>query len=124
MRSGPADRLIITQSSAELAIEESWTASIERGAYHRSVTYRLDGSEVKSSVRGSELTSTSSWDGGKLVTMVKQEVQLRGGNSRTTETKEIRLLSEDGQMLTIETVVTSEGGGENKNTLIFKRVTT
>ena len=122
MRSRPADRLIITQSATELTIEEHWTPSIENGAYRRSVIHLLDGSEVKSSVRGSESTSTSSWDGGKLVTMVREEVQFRGRGSRTTETKEIRSLSPDGQELTVDITATSTRG-ENRNTLIFTRVT-
>ncbi len=122
MRSRPADRLVITQSTSELKIEENWTPSIESGAYRRSVTYPLDGSEVKSSVRGSESTSTSSWDGGKLVTMLTEEVRFGSRGSLTTETKEIRSLSPDGQELTVEITATSTRG-ENRNTLIFKRVT-
>ncbi len=125
MRSQPADRLVITQSATNLNIEEHWTPSIESGAYRRGVTYPLDGSPVTSSIRGSESTTTSSWEGDKLVTMITEEVQSRG-RARTTETTETRSVSPDGQELTVEVIVTSTGGfrgGENRNTLIFKRVT-
>ncbi len=121
MRSRPADHLVITQSSTELAVEEHWTPSIEGGAYHRSLRYRLDGSDSTNPFQGGEWTTTSSWDGDTLVTMGTREQ--RGRRSSTTiEVQEVRSLSGDGQMLTVETIVTSEGS-ETKNTLIFKRVT-
>jgi|TARA_B100000315_G_scaffold168887_1_gene157453 hypothetical protein len=125
MRSQPADRLVITQSATELKVEEYWTPSIESGAYRRGVTYQFDGSEVTSSIRGSESTSKSSWEGGTLVTVATEVVQSRGRGSRTTETTETRSLSPDGQELSVETTVTStggfRGGGESTNTLVFKR---
>ena len=125
LQSSEADTLNISQSGNEMVIEQRWKASIESGAYRRVLTYKLDGSESDNlTTRGINWTSSTSWDAdmGLLVTPGQQEVG-SGRRSRTIDITETRMLSEDGQTLTLASTTNESRRGETTTTMIFKKVT-
>ena len=119
IKSRPPDQLVIKQTLTEVTVDERWKASVESAAYHRAVTYRLDGGESRVRVPGGEMVLTSSWKDGKLVTVgTRGEAGGRGFGGAGTE--EMRSLSPDGQVLTIESVSRGRSGG-TITTLIFRK---
>ena len=110
------EQLVITQTMAELTIEQS------AGDRTRTVVYKLDGSESTNPAGRGETRSTSTWDGATLVTDGSQAVSTPRGEM-TFETHETIALSDDGQTLVIERTRTTPRG-ENTSTLVFTLVPT
>jgi len=78
--------------------------------------YTLDGkSNVNEGFRG-EVKSTTHWEGSALVTESKSETA-----NGTRETKEVRPLSEDGQVMTVETTVKGGWFGEGSRKLVYRK---
>lgn len=75
-----------------------------------------DGKEsVNEGFRGSSIKSKTHWEGMKLTTESVMETP-----NGTRETKEVRSLSPDGKIMTVET--TSKGGfGEGTRTLVYNK---
>lgn len=110
---GTPDALVITQTAAELTIEES------RGDQSRTLTYTLEGESSIPGGRGGDMTITSHWDGAMLVSEGSREVSF-GGGGMTIETKEVRSLSADGQTLTVAVTRTTPQGA-NTNTFVYAK---
>lgn len=124
VKSRPPDRLVIAQTALELRIEETWLASVESGSYHRSSVHRLDGTETKHVIPGGQMTTTTAWKDGTLLTTGLRELRggRGGGFGGGGQVIEARSLSADGQVLTIESTSRSRFG-ESTTTFIFRRVT-
>ncbi len=110
---GAAATLVITQSSDVLTIEQQ-TA---RGT--RSVGYRLDGSEsIRPGPRG-DLVTSSSWDGGTLLTVGTMQMSTPRGDF-SMDIIEQRSLSADGRTLTVQSVRMLPFG-EAASTLVYRK---
>ena len=110
---GGAATLVIVQSAEVLIIERQ----TERGS--RVVTYRLDGRESTHTGPRGELTTTSSWEGGTLVTEGTQELSTPRGNF-SIDLVERRTLADDGQTLTVESTRTTRRG-DISATLVYRK---
>ena len=87
--------VVISQSSGELKIETT------KEGESNEVTYKLDGSEVKTS----RWTSKAHWDGPALVTEVAGLVQ-----NQAVSAKETRTLSADGNEMFVDIVLIVQHG--------------
>jgi hypothetical protein len=102
--------LVIKQTPALLAIEH------KVGDRTETATHKLDGSEsVNKSPSGQDIKSTSRWVGSTLVT----KSVMSTGNG-TAETSDVRSLSADGKVMTIE-LTRKTPGGEVKQKLIYNK---
>lgn len=111
---GPAgpQSLTITQTAADLTVERETPNGVVK------LVYKLDGSKsVNDTGRGSSET-TSTWEGGKLVTTGKQTMSMQG-NEVTIELKEVRSLDADGTMVVVTTSVSPMG--ERTRKTVFKK---
>ena len=80
-------------------------------------TYQLDGTETTTvGGRGREAKGTASWDGSRLV--ITNLLDARG-NSITT--KDVRTLSADGMVMTVETTLAGPRGGGGMRKTIFNK---
>ena len=105
--------LVITQTDNVLTMEHQ----LERG--NRILTYYLDGSESTNSGPRGEQTTTSQWDGARLVTEGTMDVSTPRGTF-SLELFERHTLSRDGQTLTIETTRVTPRG-DITTTLIYTK---
>lgn len=98
---------------------DTLTIDQKMGEMSRTMTYKLDGSEsTNQGMRGSEMKSTSKWDGDKLLTESTQT--MNGPNGEVTvKSKEVRSLAADGTMLVETTRETPRGTTTSK--LVFKK---
>ena len=87
--------LVITQTPTEMRIETTRTQGSS------TVTYKLDGSEIK--IPGG--TAKSHWDGTMLVVEAVRDIQ-----GQTVTTKETRQLSADGSEMLVETMLIVQHG--------------
>jgi hypothetical protein len=87
--------LVIAQTPTEMRIETT------RAQGSSSVTYKLDGSEIK--IPGG--TVKSHWDGTTLVVEAVRDIQ-----GQTVTTKETRRLSADGNEMLVETMLVVQHG--------------
>jgi len=87
--------LVITQTPAELKVETT------RGQGTSTITYKLDGSNVRVAAG----TSATRWDGAKLVTDGVFDV-----NGATVTTTEIRTLTAGGNEMIVERTVVVQHG--------------
>jgi hypothetical protein len=102
--------LVIRQTPAVLAIDRTAGQRVE------TATFKLDGSEsVNKSPSGQDIKSTSTWSGSTLVT--KSTMAIKG---MTAETSDVRSLSADGKVMTID-VTRKTSRGDVKQKLIYNR---
>ena len=111
---GPAETLVITQTSELLTVEQP----TPRGGT-RAVTYRLDGGESTSRGPRGDLVTTSSWDGATLLTVGTMEMSTPRGNF-AMDILEQRSLSADGRALTVQSVRMLPFG-EVASTLVYRK---
>ena len=111
---GMATTVEITQNEERLVIMEqraddgSWT-----------ITYLLDGSESTNDAGRAPLTSMSSWDGATLVTEGSRSISTPRGDF-TIDVVEQRSLSDNGQTMTIRSLLTTSRG-DRTTTLVYRR---
>ena len=111
---GPAETLVITQTSDLLTVEQP----TPRGGT-RPVTYRLDGGESTSRGPRGDLVTTSSWDGATLLTVGTLEVSTPRGDF-ALDIVEQRSVSADGRTLTVQSVRMLPFG-EVASTLVYRK---
>ena len=102
--------LVITQTAALM--------TVERRAGDRSdvATVKLDGTEsVNKTPSGADVKSTAKWVGATLVTHATMTV-----GDMTTESTDVRSLSADGKVMTIESTQLM-AGRQVKRTLIYNK---
>jgi len=87
--------LVVAQTPGEMRIE---TTRAQRSS---TVTYKLDGSEIK--IPGG--TAKSHWDGSTLVVETVRDIQ-----GQTVTTRETRRLNEDGTEMLVETMLVVQHG--------------
>jgi hypothetical protein len=87
--------VVITQSSGDLKIETT------KEGESNAVTYKLDGSEVKTP----SWTSKARWDGAALVTVVAGSIQ-----KEPVSVQETRTLSADGNEMFVDVVLIVQHG--------------
>ncbi|HOG29946.1 MAG TPA: hypothetical protein PLN93_07440 [Vicinamibacterales bacterium] len=109
---GPAgpQTVTITQTATELTLERETPNGVMK------TVYKLDGSpSVNPGGRGGEITSTSAWEGSKLVTKYTRTM---GQNSM--EVVETRSLEADGTLLLVTAM---KGGpmGDTTRKTVFKK---
>lgn len=112
---GPAGPLTITitQSATELTIERETPAGVQK------LVFKLDGSpSTNAAGRGGQSTTTSQWEGGKLVTKGTQTMNTQNGEV-TVENHEVRSLEADGTMVVITT--TKSQRGERTRKTVFNK---
>jgi hypothetical protein len=111
---GMATTVEITQNEERFVIMEqraddgSWT-----------ITYLLDGSESTNDAGRAPLTSMSSWDGATLVTEGSRSISTPRGDF-TIDVVEQRSLSDNGQTMTIRSLLTTSRG-DRTTTLVYRR---
>ena len=115
MGGGAAATVIITQTEAELAMEQ------QMGGQSRTITYQLDGSESANTGPRGNITTTTRWDGVTLVTEGAQQLSTPRGDF-TLEFTERRTLSDDGSMMTVEATRTTPRG-DIAAILVYRRAT-
>jgi hypothetical protein len=80
-------------------------------------TYKFDGSETTiAGGRGGEARAQASWDAARLVITTSRDAR---GISITT--KEVRSLSDDGKVMTVETTLTGPQGGTGTRKTVFNK---
>ena len=110
---GGGATLTIKQTGTELAV----TSEGRQGP--QTMTYKLDGSPSSNEVMGrggaQTVKSTAKWEGATLVIETTRDIQ---GMSITT--KEVRSLSADGKVMTIESA-TQTPQGEMKRKVVYTK---
>jgi hypothetical protein len=102
--------LVITQTATVMTVER------RAGDRSDSATLKLDGTEsVNKTPSGADVKTTAKWVGATLVTHAKMTV----GDS-STESTDVRSLSADGRVMTIETTQ-KMGGREIKRSLVYNK---
>ena len=100
----------ITQTATEITMERE----TPNGAMK--TVYKLDGSDsVNAGGRGGDITSKSTWDGGKLVTKYSRTM-----GENTIEVVETRSLEADGTML-VTTAMKGGPQGDTTRKTVFKK---
>jgi len=108
-RSGPdrelADLTVtIVQTADELTIEGT-------DGSHR--VHPMDGSKAThTGINGGQMVSTLKWKGRDLVIESEQPIALAHGLAGKIEVREVRKLSADGRVMTVETTVRTPGGNQ------------
>lgn len=116
MGGGPLEMTVVIKQTAEALVIEQKT-----GDNTRTLTYRLDGTEsVNRGMRGTDVKSTSRWEGDTLVTEGTQTMSGPGGEV-TIKSREVRSLGADGTMVVQTTRETPRGAMSSK--LVFKKAT-
>lgn len=91
------------------------------GGEERVVTHAIGGASSTNTVgmgrMPGQFQSTTTWDGGKLVTMGTQKMTTPNGEMSSTIT-EVRSLSADGKTLTVETTTVNQMG-ENTRKMVY-----
>ena len=110
---GPAETLVVTQTSDTLFVEQ------RREDGSQTLRYRLDGSSSVNPMPRGELTTTSRWDGATIVTEGTQDIPrlLRDISIPLTER---RSLSADGRTMTVESTRTMPFG-DVAVTLVYRK---
>lgn len=110
---GPAETLVVTQTSDTLFVEQ------RREDGSQTLRYRLDGSSSVNPMPRGELTTTSRWDGATIVTEGTQDIPrlLRDISIPLTER---RSLSADGRTMTVEST-RSMPFGDIAVTLVYRK---
>jgi polyisoprenoid-binding protein YceI len=103
--------VVIKQTASELSIERKMGETVS------TTVYKLDGTEsVNKGPRGGEVKSTAKWDGANLVIKSTQE----GPQGGTMESTEVRGLSADGKVMTVD-VTRQTPKGEMKQKMVFNK---
>jgi hypothetical protein len=83
----------------------------------------MDGSKAAhKGVNGGEMVSTLKWKGRDLVIESEQPIPLEHGLTGKIEVREVRKLSADGKVMTVETTVRTPGGNQTTKR-VFNRST-
>ena len=86
----------------------------------RVMTYAIGGAASKNPMggrMGGEVSSTTVWEGATLVTHGTANISTPNGDRQIT-THEVRSLSADGKVMTVETTTTT-GQGENTRKMVY-----
>lgn len=111
--------LVIEQTAPTVSIKRVVTTGPDRVV--RQLTYTTDGKENKNlNPRGSEVTTRSTWDGGRLVTKGRQTLDSPMGKV-DADVNETWTLSPDGRTLTIESTTSVPPVGETRRKEVFVR---
>ena len=110
--------MTVKQDAKTLAVETE--ASSQMGEMKSAVTFNIDGSESKNTVKGPmgalELVSTSAWEGPVFVVNTKADIQ---GTAMTQTEK--WTLGEGGKTLTVERSATMMGQTQSLKLLFAKQ---
>ena len=106
--------LVVKQTAAEMSIER------QTGTQKDTAVYKLDGSECTNKLPGgSEVKSTTTWSGATLATKSKAIINAPTGPI-TSEISDVRSLSADGQVMTID-ATRQTAQGEVKQKLVYDK---
>ena len=98
--------LIVRQTAAEVTIETNRKESKGSGAFHETVTYKLDGSETSATGEGgAKVAAKARWEGDTLVTETTRNVQ-----DSTVTTLWVQSLDATGREMTVVKTLTVQHG--------------
>jgi hypothetical protein len=100
---GAGGPVVITQTASDITIGGN--------------TYKFDGSETTiTGGRGGEARAKASWDAARLVITTSRDAR-----GMSIATWEVRSLSADGKVMTVETTLTGPQGGTGSRKTIFNK---
>ena len=111
MGGGPASKLVIKQTAADLTVE----STLASGA--QTAVYKLDGSESVNKMGTGEAKTKATWDGANLVLNGTQAITTPQGEISIT-TKEV--YSVTGSVLTVTTTRTTQRGEQTRK-LVYNK---